>query len=290
MSVFKRSWRLSIEVNNQKKVFQEIENSDISLKIDFQADTKGRNCVFAEGSVTIYGLNSDDMLFLASSATINSSKNGLMKRNTLQLEVGYNGNLANILAGNIIQVDCDLANADRRITLKVQSAVGNNLSNKNIAISMRGDVDFQKICETAAEENGLRAKIDKKITPIIQKGYSFVGTPFQMLDDLRKSFKDLCFRVLPDGKTLEIAPLESPTAADKTKLSEKTGLVGVPVPIQTGLQITSLLNTNFKAGGVITLDSKVASQFNGEWIITDLTHRGGNQSSQWLSIMKCRKL
>ena len=57
---FKRGWRLSIEIDGKLKTYQELTNTNESLKVDFNIT----NCVygvFAQGNITISNLSFDDM-------------------------------------------------------------------------------------------------------------------------------------------------------------------------------------------------------------------------------------
>ena len=79
MAIYKRAWRLSIQINNTIKTFQELDYQDQSLKIDFEVN----NAVyggFASGNITIYNLAQSDMEFLSSSV----SPYGNFKRNKVK--------------------------------------------------------------------------------------------------------------------------------------------------------------------------------------------------------------
>ena len=90
MAIYKRAWRLSIQINNIVKTFQELDYGDQSLKIEFEVS----NAVyggFASGNITIYNLAQSDMEFLSSSV----SPYGNFKRNKVSLECGYVENIEN---------------------------------------------------------------------------------------------------------------------------------------------------------------------------------------------------
>ena len=285
MAIFKRSWRLKIEVENVIKEFKELENTDTSLKIDFDATSKTSK--WAEGNITIQNLNKDDLQYLASCARI--SGGATFKHNKVSLEAGYGGDLAVILCGNISQVDVDFTSADRKCTLKVSGNFAQNALKNSVGISMDGDIDFREICKEASALMKVKLVYDSNIKPILQKGYSFLGTPMRLLDDLRQSFKDYYLILSADGNTLSVKPKENATILKKDVISEDTGMIGMPKPTQYGLTITSLLNSALKAGDFVEVQSKKITAFNGTYFIYELKHKGSNMNNEWISTLDLRK-
>ena len=285
MAIFKRSWRLKIEVENVIKEFKELENTDTSLKIDFDATSKTSK--WAEGNITIQNLNKDDLQYLASCARI--SGGATFKHNKVSLEAGYGGDLAVILCGNISQVDVDFTSADRKCTLKVSGNFAQNALKNSVGISMDGDIDFKEICKEASALMKVKLVYDSNIKPILQKGYSFLGTPMRLLDDLRQSFKDYYLILSADGNTLSVKPKENATILKKDIISEDTGMIGMPKPTQYGLTITSLLNSALKAGDFVEVQSKKITAFNGTYFIYELKHKGSNMNNEWISTLDLRK-
>uniref|UniRef100_UPI0022426018 hypothetical protein n=1 Tax=Campylobacter jejuni TaxID=197 RepID=UPI0022426018 len=114
MAVFKRAWRLQIQIGDKIKTYQELNYDDTSLKIEFDV-TNGIYGAFASGNITIYNLNLDDMQYLASC----TNPYGRFKRNKISLEAGYVNSLGVILSGNIIEADADFTSPDNRITFKI---------------------------------------------------------------------------------------------------------------------------------------------------------------------------
>ena len=151
MDVFRRAYRLSIEIDGKLKTYQELTNTNESLKVDFNIT----NCVygvFAQGNITISNLSFDDMQYLATSYNPASRR---FKRNKIILEAGYNDNVSNIINGNIIDVDADFNSVDASISLRVQGGIANNLAKNNVKTSLNGDVDFRAVCSECAKNNGL---------------------------------------------------------------------------------------------------------------------------------------
>lgn len=284
MAIFKRSWRLSIEIDGKVKTFQELKNNDLSLKIEF--DITNKTSSYSDGTITIFNLSRDDMFFLASCATI-SANGGIFKKNKIQLECGYGGDLGLILSGEIYEVSADFTSADRKITLKAQGNLAKNFTG-DVAISINGNVDLKDICQELTAKQQLILEYDKAIKPISQAGYSFLGKPKQMINELRKSFKDLWFYLSEDGETLKVQPKENATAKNPQSLSKDTGLVGTPTPTQNGIKTTSLLNAALKVGSWVKLESSAITQYNRNYFICEVKHKGTNQGNEWYSILDLR--
>lgn len=278
MAIYKRAWRLSIQINNTIKTFQELDYQDQSLKIDFEVNNAVYGS-FANGNITIYNLAQSDMEFLASCV----SPYGNFKRNKVSLECGYVGNIALILAGNIIGVECDFTSVDNKITLQVEGGIQNNLLNNNIETSLKGKVDFQAICAECAKHNDLILKYDKNITKRNLNDYSFLGSPFQMIENIKKYFSDLNIFIDETGKVLNVLLTEKGEKINEQELSSDTGLIGKPKPTLQGCNVLSMLNVNFKAGGFVKLKNESLKSLNGVYRITELKHKGSNYGELWIS-------
>ncbi len=285
MAVFKRAWRLQIQINSVVKTYQEIDFQDESLKVDFDI-TNGVGGVFSSGSITVYGLNDDDMQFIS---TCFNPASGSFKRNLVSLEVGYLNSLSLIIKGNIVGVETDFLSVDRKITLQIQSSIGNNLRNNSIQTSLNGSVDFRSICESCAKNNGLSLKYDNKIKRRFLEDYSFQGSPFQQIEQLRKFFDDLNIFINNSSNFLNVLLKEDGEVINKEVLSKDTGLIGKPVPTNIGCNVISYLNTNFIAGGTVELKNTNLRLFDGKYTIIDLKHLGSNRGDTWETHLNLRR-
>ncbi|WP_291952713.1 hypothetical protein [Campylobacter sp.] len=285
MAVFKRIWRLQIQINDTIKTYKELNYDDTSLKIEFDI-TNGMCGAFANGNITIYNLNIDDMQYLASSV----SPFGKFKRNKISLEVGYLGNLGLLVSGNIIEVDCDFNGGDTRATLKVIGGIANNLSKNSIKTSLKGNIEFKNICNECATKNKMQLFYDKNIANRFINDFSFLGTPFQLIEKLRSYFDDLHIFINETGEILNVLLKENGEIVNTQELSYETGLVGRIKPTMLGCNATSILNINLKAGRHIKLKNKVLKDYDGIYIINEIKHRGSNSGDGWFSDLVLRRV
>lgn len=287
MQSFKRTWKLSVQIKNTIKTYQELDYADMSLKIEFDV-TMGVSGAFSNGNITIFGLTNDDMQYLVSCY---NPQLGEFKQNYISLEVGYIDNMGLILKGNIVGIEPNFNTLGNQITLRVMSGISNNLEKNNVSTSLASDVSFKTICEECAKNNSLALNYDNTIPIRYLTDYSFNGTPYQQIMQLRRLFNDIDIFVDGLKETLNVIKKDGNTSfLNKNELSNKTGLLGKPTPTTTGLEVVSLLNTNFYAGGIIVLKNEHLKSFDSTYKIFEVKHTGGNFSDNWTSKLILRKL
>lgn len=285
MEIFKRSFRLKIQIGDTLKVYQELGFTDQSLRIEFDV-TMGVSGSFANGNITVYGLTNKDMEYLVSCY---NPIRGIFKRNFVSLEVGYIDKLGLILKGNILDIDPNFNVLGNSITLRVMAGIGNNLSNNNISTSLANKVDFKAVCDDCAKNNGMVLKYDKNLPRRSITDYGFNGTPFQQIENLRKYYQDTDIFIDGVKNVMNVLKKEGGEVINRSELSNKTGLIGKPKPTAQGLQVNSLLNTNFYAGGTIRLKNEYLKSFDGTYRIWEVKHTGSNYGDTWFSQLILQK-
>lgn len=274
--VYKRSWRLNIQIRNVIKTFQEITGEDVSLKIDFNVKT-AMGGTFTEGNITISGLSTSDMAFLSTNF---NPQTGFVRGSKACLEVGYNGNLTKILSGNIIQAEPNFQSPNQELNLKISSGAFNNL-NTRVSDSYANGATLKSIAEKTAKNNNVALEFGKNVANPQIRDYSFKGTPFQQIENLRKyTGADI---TLENDKLSIIAKDEG--AGRKIKIDETSGLIGTPKPTFTGAEVVCLLNPALRVGQYIALKTKKIPQLDGDYRVIELTHKGCNRGKIWESSM-----
>lgn len=286
MEVFKRSWRLKIQIGNVIKTYQELTYTDQSLKIEFDI-TMGMVGTFSDGTISISGLTDKDMQLIASGYV---PYQGVFKNNFVSLEVGYINSLGLILKGNIYDIDPNFSEIGNKITLKVMVSVMNNLGNNNVSSSLANKVNFEAVCKECAKNNGLTLNFDKSLSSKSLTDYSFNGTPYQQIENLRGYFGDVHIFIDGTKNVLNVLKKDGKGIGKSVILSNETGLIGKPKPTTQGLQVLSLLNTNFVAGGSVKLKNAVLTSFDGTYRIWELKHVGSNFGDTWLSQLTLQKV
>lgn len=279
MALFKRAWRLSIQIGDTLKTFQEINTINESLKIDFSVKSS-LDGDFSEGDITISGLRLSDTAFLS---TNYDAKTGDLRESILKLEVGYPNATAEILKGNIVEATPNFNNPNNEINLKIKSGAFNNID-FSVCDSINGATNFKTICEKVAKNNNVALDFKTDENPIIYD-YSFKGTPFQQIENLRKYAKSNIF--LQNAKLCVFSENTNPYTI--TKIDYKSGLIGSPKPNPLGCEIVCLLNSSLQAGQFIELETKKIPQLNGNYRIIELVHSGSNRGADWFSNLTLTK-
>jgi len=127
----------------------------------------------------------------------------------------------------------------------------------------------------------------------------------------RKHLRDIAntngMRASIQNGQLQFMPLTSYLPGQAVVLNSYTGMIGIPEQTQGGIQISSLLNPNFKVNGAVQIDNKsiqsialdpsLAGQLqiafapivtaDGFYRILVLKHRGDTRGNDWYSDMVC---
>ena len=277
MALFKRAYRISVEVGGIRKTYQELNGDDISLKIDFDIDMSA-NGNFSKGNITIIGLPQNDIALIST----NRNKDGTLKPSKLTLEAGYPNILGKILEGNIIEAEANFTMPDQSIRLSVMS--GYEKGQTQTITSLAKNATFRDIAQAVANTNKLVLKYDSSIPNKVIGDYSFRGTAFQQIQKLREYMPD-DVDITIKNDILEIKNKKSITGAKKIKINSDNGLIGDPAPTLQGCDIRTLLNPALSVNDCVDLKSAKIPQLNGMYRIIELKHRGTNRGDLWESAL-----
>ena len=281
MALFKRCWRLSIQIDDVVKTYQELANDETSLKIDFNVDSSF-NGTFSNGEITITGLTQRDIAFLSTNYELGSGK---LKSSFVTLEVGYQDNISLILNGNIFEAVPDFTSPDNSIRLKVMSGIENNVNLANATLSLE-NATFKDLCQAVAKNNNVSLDFDDSVENKVVGDYSFQGSPFQQIQELRNLNQDIY--VTLSNNSLKVTSINTSKAV-KIKIDNKSGLIGSPIPSATGCEVTCLLNPSITINDFISIESLKIPQLNSDYRIMAIKHIGGNRSDNWITILTLQK-
>lgn len=273
MAVFRRCYRVKIQIGNIIKTYQDLGDNTNNLKIQFNTKISADG-VFSEGVVSISGMTTADLAFLGTNFDFST---GAIKNANLSLEVGYQNGISLILSGNIMEADINLSFGNIG-TFKIMSC-GFNAVNTSISDSVSGALTLKDLAARVAKNNGVALEFGKSVTNSIIKDYSFTGTPFQQIENLRKYTPANVF--LANKKLCVLDKKSSPYV--KTKIDYQSGLLQTPKPNALGCELLIMLNPNLKVGQFIDLSSLKIPQLNGVFRIVELEHTGSNRGGEWQS-------
>ena len=279
MALFKRAWRLSVQIGETMKTYQELNSIDESLKINFSAKSSLEG-EFSEGDITISGLKISDTAFLG---TNYDAETGELRESVLKLEVGYPNAISEILQGTITEATPNFNSPNNEINLKIKSGAFNNID-FSVCDSYNGGQNFKSLCEKVAQNNKVALDFKTNENPIIYD-YSFVGTPFQQIENLRKYVKSNI--TLQNAKLCVYSAEQSSNT--KINIDYTNGLIGSPKPNPLGCEIECLLNPALQVGQFVGLKTQKIPQLDGDYRIIELVHSGSNRGSDWKSKLTLTK-
>lgn len=278
MLAFNRSVELRIQINNTTRVFK-TNTSGVNLSIDFNV-TQSIRGVGGTGDLRISGLPVSDIAFLS---TNYEPSTGALKQSAVSLSVGYAGNNANILTGNIVQAVPDLDNAENTISLQVQQ---NGLINLGEPVSYSAkNVSLYDIASNIAKNNNLN--LDFKLSDSTKTDYAFFGSPQQQIEQFRQSYPDI--DIFINGSKLIVRKASS-TGSATYNVSNSSGMIGSPKPTPLGCEVRVLLNPYMQVGQYIKLKSAKLSQMDGTYTIQSVVHTGSTRADSWESKIVCRNV
>ena len=260
--LFDRSANITIGKPGQNgRMFSEIR---IKFKI-----TKTSESSANQAHIELYNLNSDSRGFLGSEGLV------------CILKAGYRGvdnfgvSMDTIFSGDINHIKHERKDTDIVSTLEC------------------GDAQ-KKLTKSHAEQS---FKKGSKVKHVIKTLVDKLGIPIGRMDDLSESsfphgitlsgnIKELLDKLVArEGKEWHVQDGElyiiDPKKKDTSKaivISQDTGLIGIPVAQEKGLEITTLLIPSLKPGRVIQL---ISSDKSGFFFVREAVYEGDTLEGQW---------
>lgn len=256
-----------------------IKKYDNNIRIDFQIQ-KSTGGLGESANITIFGLNLDDIDFLAKSISYDMNPAGQMRANSLiQLEAGYINNKNIIFIGNMTEALPNVDSATYSIQIKAISCYNAKIIGSYSNISLQ-NATLQSVCDTIAK--GLGYSLDFLATNKNIGDYSYYGDPISQLLDFRKAYgKEL--EIYTDNKILYVVDVNKSNNTPIVNISGDSGMIGSPQPMFKGVVVKTLLMPSLSLGGKFSLQSEKLPSLNGIYQIQTLKHKGSNKSDEYIS-------
>ena len=273
MPLFKRAYRLKIQVGDTLKTYDELKENSSGLKIDFEVECSA-NANFSKGNITISGLKQSDIALIAT----NRTPQGDFKPSKVELEVGYIDSLSLILSGNITQAETNFTSPDQTLRVAVMSAF--ETSQTQVSDSAQ-NITFRDLCQIVASNNKLTLRYDSSVPNKAIGDYSFQGTPYEQIQRLREYMPDKAI-IAVRNTILDVSAIGG-KGEKKITLDSSSGLLGDPSVTSHGCEVKMLLNPALNVNDWVELKSERIPQLNSQYRILELRHRGGNYGDIWES-------
>lgn len=254
MAVDLRRIRIGIEVLGRINWYED-QNMNVRA-----TGTKFANPLQNDCSVTISGLSTQTRDFiLTETSPFNSNRTP--KR--LIVEAGrVSLGVFRLFVGDIISAS---PGSPPDVTLTIKAKTTNSQSGNIVAVEGGAMQKLSAIADRVAREIGVALDFiatDKNIS-----NFSYSGAASKMVDLLQQSGG---VRAFIDDEILIVKDYGRAHIGRIKILNQESGMVGVPKPTESGLEVTYMVDSESLLGGMIRIDSRMFKSVNGDYIVDQL--------------------
>jgi hypothetical protein len=260
MSQFdQRIVRVSIEINGQLKVYQD-------LQIE-ASGTKYANEIQDECEIKITNIDKETMNYILTE-TSPFNKNKTPK--SIKVEAGRESyGVTTIYEGDIITA-VPSQPPDIQLTLK---SLTKNFQKGNIVNSTQPGISpLSVIAKNVADNMG--TSLDFQATDKNINNYTFVGCSIKQVEKLNRMS---LINAYVDGNVLFVKDLNKPLQNVEAIVNINTGMIGIPEITEQGIKVKMLLDGRLKVGGLMKVNSIIYPQVDGEYVIYKLGFQISNR-------------
>lgn len=254
MAVDLRRIRIGIEVLGRINWYED-QNMNVRA-----TGTKFANPLQNDCSVTISGLSMQTRDFiLTETSPFNSNRTP--KR--LIVEAGrVSIGVFRLFVGDIISAS---PGSPPDVTLTIKAKTSNSQSGNIVSVEGGAMQKLSAIADRVAREIGVALDFiatDKNIS-----NFSYSGAASKMVDLLQQSGG---VRAFIDDEILIVKDYGRAHIGRIKILNQESGMVGVPKPTESGLEVTYMVDSESLLGGMIRIDSRMFKSVNGDYVVDQL--------------------
>lgn len=219
--------------------------------------TKTAGAAMNEASIKIANLNKEqrDYLIMATSPL-----KRVKERKSVKLYAGYQSTGTALLFAGDVTAATPTQPPD--IYLQMKAKTGFWSRGTVVANSMPAQAQLSNIAGQVAQDLGVALDFqagDKKID-----NWSFTGGAALQVDKLERA--GLVNAYLDDDR-LVVKDESSPLKGKLRKLSEKSGMIGIPEVTEQGIKVKMLYDKNTGVGALLEIESKLNPAANGAFVV-----------------------
>lgn len=261
------------------------------LNLRFKVELLSDPGLASSAHVDIYNLKRETLDYLTTSAST-----WLNKRRLMQLYAGYDDDVGLMISGEIMEA-MPIGNPDVALRVKLLS----DIRWQTNTIDVRKDnIKIGDLLEYAAGTAGYAVNMDSRtkkanewLNTTLDK-FSYTGSS----NGLIKKIQEMVGGYGLTDKNLIISTYNDQifvwepnnVSSNKKVVSKDTGMIGYPKPTGVGVDVQVLLNPRFRVGEVITLKTDRMPTFNGDYIVTAITHEGEMRGQNWYTTLQCSNM
>lgn len=260
-----------------------------SLDITFDVSYMGNTLVPLDAHFTIDNLKSEDVYAITCNTALFQSR-----ARKIEFWCGYKGNVKKLFDGQISQA-VPTGQPDTSVMITAWSSI--YTMGENIRVEKKKN-KYIDLLEDATKEcgMGLDIPIDIRKSSRMQEvveDFSYTGSQYNYLATVIRDITGLNF--VNGGITITIQnqvvcvrwTTDENTRNSIVEVNSGTGMVGIPEPTSTGVEIKMLLDVSLQAGMMINLTSEIMPLYNGKYNVYGITYRGNVRDTDFYTDLQC---
>ena len=221
------------------------------------------------------------------------------RRRRIECYAGYEDNVRQIFGGEILRA---MPNGvpDTDINIVALSNI-QMMGNGNIKLDKVPSISLGKLLDLASTACGFKLIFTDKMSRsnLLNKhvkNYEFTGSPYAFLSDVlisigtnnTQSKNAIAWSVANDIMYLGYQDEKNP--ASIPIINKNSGLIGIPSPTDTGVNIQIIMDVSLTPLQTIYLESERLPLYNGLYNIINIRHNGELRGNTWYSHLECMRL
>lgn len=265
------------------KRYIQVQIDDIILNPQLRCKfeiTKNVGASGGTGNLQIYNLSSTTRGKIKRATSDTSQTSG----SSISIIAGYEQQYEQIFSGEVLKIEHEWPEAD--IVTKIRAVDSfSSVNYTDVNKSYKAGVSANRVIKDLVTEMALDgydiSTIETELTnKTFDSSFIMSGKPHIILDNITKQIGATW--AVQDSKLVIIKNGESINANTTIKLSEKTGLIDVPIVTEKGINIKALLNPRIKPGMTIKL---ISEEFdNADIYLQKVKYIGDNYGLDWYCI------
>lgn len=268
-----RRIRIGIEVDGGINWYED-QNMNVTA-----SGTKYANPLQNDCTVVISGLSTATRDYiLTETSPFNSNRTP--KR--LIVEAGrVSSGVFRLFVGDIISAE---PGSPPDVNLTIKAKTQNAQAGNVLAVEGAASQKLSAIADRVAREIGVALDFvatDKNIA-----NFSYTGAALKMIELLQQAGR---VRAFIDDEVLIVKDYGKSHLGRIKILNQESGMVGIPKPTESGLDVQYIIDGESLLGGMIRIDSRMFKAVNGDYIIDELKFEVSSRGDAFFYTAKCSR-
>lgn len=269
------------------------DDAEKGLNVTFDVPYTGTGFVPNNATFTITNLNKHDMEYI-----VTNTARFEQRRRKIKFFAGYEGSIRQIFGGQIFQAT-PIDMPDTVVSISTISDIQDMGDQINVKYQ---NPTFMNLIDDARKLCGYKLDISDSVrkSNVLQRSagaeWDFTGSAVQYLREVeialgvhvKQASDALAFVVV--NNTLYIGWQNEKYQSTAPVISAATGMIGIPSPTETGINIQVLMDVGLSPFQTIYLQSEKLPLYNGEYNIINIRHHGSLRGRDWYSDLECVKV